>query len=157
MENRAWFVMFGILLLIGIGLASVGLGWWGAAMVLGWVAFALIWAFCLGDVFAPKMPKCPKCGCYRSGYRWIGVRQYLEAGTFGRPSPGWGLRDIDEEISVPVVLPDLKGSVLVCPCPRYWFRDTSTWTVYWLSEAEAPRLFAVRKWGRWIRRDRDGA
>ena len=149
MEVRAWIVMFGLLVLVGIGLGTIGLWWWGAAIVLLWFGFAIVWAFWLGDLVVPKMPRCPDCRSYRRGYRWIGMRQYLEAGTLGRLSSGWGLREIDREVSVPVVLPDVNGSVLVCKCPLYWFRDTATWTVYSLSAREPPHIYAVREWGRW--------
>jgi hypothetical protein len=150
MEGRAWVVVFGLLVLLALGLSSLGEFALAGGLVLGWVLFGLLWALVLGDLLVPKMPECPGCGSFRTGYRWVGMRQQVSGGVFGNETPTWVLRNVEEEISVPVVVPDWKGSVLVCACPRYWFRMMDGWSAYLLTEHGPPKLFAQRRWGRWL-------
>ncbi len=151
MEIRAWVICFCVLVLIAVGLGSIGEWAAAAGLVFGWLLFGVLWGLFLGDLFVPTMPRCPDCGSHRSGYRWVCMRQMVSEGAFGRSSPGWVLRDIDNEVSVPVVVPDWTGSVLTCRCPRYWFRVMENWTVYVMTEHAPPQFFAQRRWGRWVR------
>lgn len=126
--------------LISVGLITIDEYRAGGLLLVAGVVAGLAWTLWLADLLFPTMPRCPDCGSYRRGFTWIGMNVNREG--------NWQLENLETRLSLPILLPPLKGSVLQCACGKYWFRDLATWRVWSLTPAP-PRLFAQRVSGSW--------